>query len=63
MSLLVDDARRADSMYIPLVETASRETKAVEIVGRVRDEIAVSIWDETRLHHLVYSARMAAQIL
>lgn len=35
-----------------MVETASREAEAVEVIGRVRDKVTVCIWYKTRLHHL-----------
>ena len=42
----------------PLVEAASCEMKTIEVVGRVRDQIIVRIWYETRLyHHFVQACR------
>lgn len=36
--------------FNPLVETACCETEAVEVVGSVCYEIAVCVWDQSRLH-------------
>ena len=39
--------------HVPLVKTACGKMEAVEVVGRVGDQIIVRVWNESRLNHVL----------